>query len=54
MTCCNHNCREGRNCPRRRAMNLAGALAGYGVLIAALMCAAGTVAIWWAKWGSSA
>lgn len=51
MTCCNHNCRQGSDCPRRRAMNLAGALAGHGALIAALLCALGTVAVWWINWG---
>ena len=54
MSCCNNDCRQGRDCPaRRRATSLARALAGYAVLLLCLMSAASSIAIWLAKWGSA-
>ena len=54
MACCNHDCRQGRDCPaRRRVTNLVRALAGYGVFLLCLMSAASAIAIWLAKWGSA-
>ena len=37
----------------RRVVNLARALAGYGVFLLCLMSAASSLAIWLAKWGSA-
>lgn len=37
----------------RRAMNLAGALAGYAVFLLCLMSAASSIAVWLAKWGTA-
>ena len=54
MSCCNHDCNQGRDCPaRRRAANLARALAGYGVFLLCLMSAASAIAVWLAKWGTA-
>lgn len=53
MTCCNHRCNQGRDCPaRRRVTNLARALAGYAVFLLCLMSAASALAVWLAKWGT--
>ena len=50
MTCCNHRCNQGRDCPaRRRAANLARTLAGYAVFLLCLMSAASAIAVWLAK-----
>ena len=47
MTCCNHDCRQGRDCPaRERFVNLGLSLAGYAALIGAGLGAAVSVAIW--------
>lgn len=54
MSCCNNDCRQGRDCPaRERFINLARALAGYGVFLLCLMSAASAIAMWLAKWGSA-
>lgn len=43
MSCCDQiECRQGRDCPRRRAVNLAEAVAGYG----AVLCICLAAAIW--------
>ena len=46
MTCCNHDCNQGRDCPARRASNIARAIAGYSVFLLCLMSAASAIAIW--------
>lgn len=52
MTCCNHHCNQGRDCPaRRRAANLLRALAGYSVFLLCLMSAASAIAVW-LKWST--
>lgn len=54
MTCCNHRCNQGRDCPaRRRVTNLARELAGYGVFLLCLMSAAAALGVWLAKWGTA-
>lgn len=40
--CCNHDCEQGDTCPRRRAVNLAEAVAGYG----AVLCICLAAAVW--------
>lgn len=51
--CNNYGCNQGRDCPARknqatakRARNLASALAGYGLVLALLMCVAMAAASW--------
>ena len=47
MTCCNNDCRQGRDYPaRERFINLGLSLAGYAAVIGAGLCAAISVAIW--------
>lgn len=47
MTCCNHRCNQGRACTaRRRLVNVARVLTGYGIFLGLLMCAAMAAASW--------
>lgn len=41
MSCCDQTeCRQGRDCPRRRAVSLAEAMAGYGAVLCICLAAA--------------
>ncbi len=40
MSCCNSDCCQGRNCPKRRASSIVEALAGYGVVLCLCLAAA--------------